>query len=385
MPRVRFAFLAALGAVLAAAQSAPAIFLRVETENVPVERLIKNMEEAIKKSPKDAGAVLNLARLHAMAYSLRSEAVPVDKRKPDAIWFGYEAPIVPFRNVAKTDDKEKLKAAKEHLDKALKLYEDALKLAPDDARAQLGYAWLLTQTDKTAEAVKELRKAAEAGWKKDQTLRGITPDTAVYTPEVAGYLIPLLDKEKDRDEIAALNDRVAHLRKLPRAVTPLAVPLKDGLSATDLEARGAAVAFDADGTGLRAKWTWINSNAAWLVHDPKRTGKVTSALQMFGNVTFWLFWETGYDALAALDDNRDGVLTGKELDGLALWHDANGNGVCDPGEVKTLAEHGVVQLSVRFERDAAHPDRIAYSRAGVTFKDGTTRPTFDLVLHAAKK
>ena len=152
-----------------------------------------------------------------------------------------------------------------------------------------------------------------------------------------------------------------------------------------LEARGAAVAFDADGTGLRTKWTWINSNAAWLVHDPKRTGKVTSALQMFGNVTFWLFWETGYDALAALDDNRDGVLTGKELDGLALWHDANSNGVCDPGEVKTLAEHGVVQLSVRFERDAAHPDRIAYSRAGVTFKDGTTRPTFDLVLHAAKK
>src|SRR5262249_49754946 len=98
----------------------------------------------------------------------------------------------------------------------------------------------------------------------------------------------------------------------------------------------------------------------------------------------WLFWETGYDALAALDDNHDGVLTGKELDGLALWHDANGNGISDPGEVKPLSEWGIVAISCKSERDPSHPDRIAFSKAGVTFRDGTTRPTFDLVLPPAK-
>lgn len=157
------------------------------------------------------------------------------------------------------------------------------------------------------------------------------------------------------------------------------------MTAADIEDRAAAVAFDADGSGLKRRWTWINPKAAWLVHDPKRTGKVDSALQMFGGVTFWLFWETGYDAMAALDDNRDGRLSGKELDGLALWHDANGNGVCDPGEVKPLAEYGIVSLACKYERDRSHPDQIAHAKAGVTFANGRTRPTFDLVLHPAKK
>jgi hypothetical protein len=371
----------AFTAVLISGELALAIFARVEVEKVPVERLMKNMEEAIKKDPKDANAMLNLARLHAMAYSLRADEVPVDKKRPDVIWFGYEPPIVPYRTITKTEDKEKLKAAKEHLDKALKLYEDALKLSPDDLKAQLGYAWLLTQTDRKDDAIKALRKVAEEGWKQDQKLKGLFPGTHVFTTETAGYLIPLLDKEKDKDEIAKLNERIAEIKKLPRAVTPLAIPLKDNLTASDLEDRDARVAFDADGSGRKEKWTWITPNAAWLVHDPKRTGKIDSALQMFGGVTFWLFWETGYDALAALDDNGDGQLSGAELDGLALWHDANGNGVCDAGEVRSLSEHGIVALSCKFERDATHPDRIAYSKAGVTFKDGRARPTFDLVLH----
>jgi hypothetical protein len=380
-----FRFTLVIAAVFACAGLAPGLFIRVEAEKVPVERLTKNLEEAVKKNPKDAQALINLARVHAMAYSLRSEEVPVNKKMPDVVWFGYTPPIVPFRDVAKTDDKDKLKAAKEHLDKALKLYEDALKLAPDDLRVKLGHAWLLSQTDKKADAVAALRKVVEEGWKKDKDLKRGPFGGHTITAEAGSYLVPLLDKEKDKDEITTLNERIAQLNKLPRPVTPIAVPLKDGLTAADLEDRTARVTFDADGTGLQKQWTWINPRAAWLVYDPNRTGKVNSALSMFGNVTFWLFWETGYDALAALDDNGDGVLSGKELDGLALWHDANGNGVCDPGEVKPLSEWGIVALSCRYERDPKHPDRIAFSKVGVTFKDGRTRPTFDLVLHPAKK
>ncbi len=385
MPRFCFKLVLALIALGTVAEGTRAIYMRVETDKVPVGRLAKNLEEVVKKNPKDANAILNLARVHAMAYSLRSEDVPVDKKAPDSIWFGYESPFVPFRSVVKVDDKEKLKAAQEHLKTAIKLYEDAIKLAPDDLRAKLGHAWLLSQTDKKDDAIKALREVIDEGWKKDKDLKALGLGGHTITAEGAGYLIPLLDKEKDKDEIATLTERMNTLKKLPRPVTPIAVPLKDGLTAADLEDRNASVVFDADGTGLQKKWTWINANAAWLVHDPKRSGKVTSALQMFGGVTFWLFWDTGYDALASLDDNGDGVIAGKELDGLSLWHDANGNGLCDPGEVKPLSEHGIVSLSCKFTRDSKHPDRIAYSKLGVTFKDGTTRPTFDLVLHPAKK
>jgi hypothetical protein len=74
------------------------------------------------------------------------------------------------------------------------------------------------------------------------------------------------------------------------------------------------------------------------------------------------------------------VLTGNELKGLAIWHDASHPGVSDPGEVKPLSTYGIVAVSCQFERDRNHPNRIAFSTHGVTFRDGKTRPTFDLIL-----
>jgi hypothetical protein len=103
-------------------------------------------------------------------------------------------------------------------------------------------------------------------------------------------------------------------------------------------------------------------------------------LQLFGGVTFWMFWDNGYQALAALDNSGDSKLSGDELMGLAIWHDRNTNGISEPGEVKPLAEYGITSISCRWERDTSHPDGIAYSPEGITFRDGTTRPTYDIVL-----
>jgi hypothetical protein len=366
------------------ATTARGIYLPVDIEKVPVDRLTANLAEALKKDPKNQKAVLNLARAHAMAFSLRSNELPVNKKKPDGVWFGHEPPIVPFNSVVKNDDKEKLKLARDHLARAIKLYEEALQLDPDDLRAQLGHAWLLSQNDQKSASVAELRKVIEKAWVKEKDATSAPFGGHTITGEAAGYLIPQLDPVRDKDEIATLKERSEKLRKLPRPVTPIVVPLRDGLSVGDLEARYARVAFDADGTGLDRRWSWVSSDAAWLVHDPTRSGRVTSALQLFGSVTFWMFWDTGYEALAALDDDHDRRLTGRELEGLALWHDANGNGVSDPGEVRPLAAYGIVSISCRFERDPRHPDRIAFSRNGVVFADGKTRPTFDLMLQPAE-
>jgi hypothetical protein len=101
---------------------------------------------------------------------------------------------------------------------------------------------------------------------------------------------------------------------------------------------------------------------------------------MFGGVTFWCFWDNGYQALAALDDDGDGWLRGKELDGLAIWHDANGNGICEPAEVKPLAEWGIVVLCCRADPGPPSPYCAAQASKGVVFKDGRSRPTYDVVL-----
>jgi len=103
---------------------------------------------------------------------------------------------------------------------------------------------------------------------------------------------------------------------------------------------------------------------------------------MFGSVTFWIFWRNGYEALAALDENGDGELRGDELRGLALWHDANGNGISDPCEVRPLAAHGITALSVHFER---HSTGIPFNPVGVTFTDGTVRPSYDWIVRSSSK
>jgi len=359
-----------------------ATYLRPDLENVPVEKLVANIQKVVDNKPKDAAVRLNLARVHAMAYALKTDSTQVRKVKGELenqAWFGYEPRHVPF--VAKpTDDADKKKAAKEHLDKAIALYKEAVKLAPDNLTARLGLAWCLDQAKETKEAIKAYRDVIEDAWKKEKDLKAAPLGWHSVTAEAAGYLIPLLDAKTDENEIKTLKERGEQMQKVPRPITPIVVPLRDGLSARDLEDRAARVRFDADGTGLKQQWTWITKDAAWLVYDQRGDKQITSALQLFGNVTFWLFWENGYQALAALDADGDGLLTGKELEHLALWHDANGDGICDPGEVKSLAEWGIVAVSCRFEIDSRHPDRIAFSPRGVIFRDGNARPTFDIML-----
>lgn len=376
-----FAVGLAAAAAVVLAGTAPARYIPVQTEKVPVDRIVTNLEAAVKENPKDAKAVLNLARAHAMAYSKRAAELEVRKDgKNGGLWFGYEPPFVPFGKAAPSGDPAQEAAAKAHLAKAVALYDRAVKLTPDDPAARLGRAWTLDQFGEKTKAVAAYREIVRDGWAKEKDLKSLGLGGHTVTAETVGYLVPLLDPVADMAEITELKARADSLKKLPRPITPIAVPLRDGLGAADLEDATAAVRFDADGSGLRKRWTWISRDAAWLVYDPSGRGEVDSALQFFGSVTFWLFWEHGYAALAALDDDRDGRLTGDELRGLALWHDRNANGVADAGEVRPVAEAGVVAVSCRHERDGSHPDRIAFSRAGVTFRDGRTRPTFDLVL-----
>lgn len=373
-----------LAAVAVGVTPAFARFIRPMLEGVPVAKLVENLEKIATAEPKSAEALLNLGRAHGMAYAQKIDELPVWKgREKEGAWPGFTPRFVPFGEVKVAADAEKKAAAQAHLDSALKAYARALDLDKDSLVIRLGIAWLTEQGGKKDEAVKLYRAVAADAWeKKEKDLKALGLGGQTLTAEIAGYLTPLLDAEKDKDEIATLKERVATLKKLPYPITPIAVPLADGLTAADLEAPAARVKFDASGDGLGREWNWITPKAAWLVYDPKGDGKIASGRQLFGNVTFWMFWSNGYGPLAALDDDRDGKLSGKELAGLALWHDANGNGVADPGEVKSLAEYGIVAISCKWEVLKGHADKIAFSPTGVTFKDGTTRPTFDLVLKA---
>ena len=57
--------------------------MRIETRQVPIERLIANLEREVKADPANVQSLINLARLHAMAFALKVDEFPAAQAKPD--------------------------------------------------------------------------------------------------------------------------------------------------------------------------------------------------------------------------------------------------------------------------------------------------------------
>ena len=365
------AFLAGALVVLGASAHLAAIYMRMETRDVPIDRLVVNLERELQANPASVQTLINLARLHAMAYALKVDAFPAAPIKPDQP----ELPSYPPGSsqipgaVRPATSPELAARAAQHLKDAMRHYAAALALAPDNLTARLGHGWVLQQAGESTRAIAEYRLVIEQAWPSEQKIKALMPSQRLFTQEAMGYLIALLDKDRDAAEIADLTARQTQIRSLPRAITPVAIPLADDVPSHRIADRLARVRFDADGSGPR-DWTWLTSEAGWLVYDAEDRGTITSARQWFGDVTFWLFWANGYEPMRALDDNGDGELAGAELRHLAIWHDRNRDGVPDAERSgrspRTASSRCRARLSLAMARASlrSHPTAHASRTAG---------------------
>ncbi|MEY3812643.1 MAG: hypothetical protein RL495_590 [Verrucomicrobiota bacterium] len=418
---MRIAILTALAIWLT--PSAQAIFAEYETDLVPIERVFAGLKTKLAATPDDFELHYQIARLHAMAAFKDNATVPVIKdngrsnRAGRVLHGSMESdngtPEIPRgRRDAPPSVGATGKDAATHLADATKHFDLALSLLRKAPNAKentwlikpllLGSAWCLDKAGRREEALSAYRQALAISWhmevikdfKPEDWLKGTryelteSVDPAAtkrgfragflrggvcFSEECISYLLNLLDPQKDAEEIRILKLSKERLERMPRAVTPILIPLSETPFDTLVDV-DAQVAFDLDGSGLRRHWGWITPKAAWLVFDGKETGRINSGLQMFGSVTFWIFWRDGYQALGSLDTNGDGLLNGAELRGLALWLDANSNGISEPGEVKPLSAYSIDQLSCRGQTTAPG---LRLSPQGVRFKDGSFRPTYD--------
>jgi hypothetical protein len=181
--------------------------------------------------------------------------------------------------------------------------------------------------------------------------------------------------KREEKEIGKVKRNLQKLDSLPMgAITPVVFSLEEDRTLSDLLAPGVKVRFDLDGDGVSELWPWVKPGTGILVWDPEQKGQITSGRQMFGSVTWWLFFEDGYHALDALDDSRDGFLTGSELEGIRVWFDRNLDGISRPDEVVSLAELGIISISTKASgKDSGCPT----SASGITLSDGRTLPTYD--------
>ena len=303
--RILVIVVSALAAVVAVRLSA--LYVIPQTREVPVARLVANLERDLKADPRNIELQINLARLHGMAYALKTEVVAAAPRAGDREepYYGLHPDLIPYKpERAPTPAAEA--AAREHLKKAISHYEAALALDPKNLLARLGYGWMLDQAGEKTRAIAEYRQVIKQAWVTEETANR----DASREPFLHGGSGRLLDSvARSRARRQTRSQICGERRKLlddkpARAITPLAIPLADeSLSAGDHRA-GSTGRLRRRRLRLPRQWTWIQPTAGWLVHDPARKGQITSALQWFGNVTFWLFWANGYEALGGLGRRR---------------------------------------------------------------------------------
>ena len=343
---------------------------------IPTERLIRNLESKLRSDRRNADLLTNLARLHAYTFATKRDTVP---QTADGLFETSPHTDLPSFEMVDTVHPRQRAQATQHLERAIRRYREALNVDGQHLIARLGLAWCLEQGGRKSEAIAEYRTLFDQAWPREQGHSFTTVFKPFVTEEAGRRLLALLGSSASAEEIQHIKARMHDVAGLTqRPITPLVVPLHATWSPQTPSAHRAV--FDADGSGVPRSWSWISPGAAWLVYDD-RGGTIDSALQMFGSVTFWMFWKNGYDALCSLDDSGDGTVSGSELKHLALWRDANINGISEPGEVTPVDAHGIVALSCRHIVVSDEDSTVAaYAQEGVRFRDGSTRPTYDLIL-----
>jgi hypothetical protein len=107
------------------------------------------------------------------------------------------------------------------------------------------------------------------------------------------------------------------------------------------------------GQGASATTLWPAATTPWLTLDRNSDGLIGDGSELFGSLTpltSGAHARNGFEALAELDSNGDGVIDARDAvwAALRLWSDRNGDRVSDPTELTTLTDSGVESISLQY-------------------------------------
>jgi hypothetical protein len=112
--------------------------------------------------------------------------------------------------------------------------------------------------------------------------------------------------------------------------------------------------FDLDANGIVERTGWITGDSALLARDRNGNGRIDDGSELFGEATPVLGRAAvnGYEALAELDENRDGILDRRDraFSELLVWKDINGDGASQVHELRPVDALGITAIDTRYER-----------------------------------
>lgn len=179
-------------------------------------------------------------------------------------------------------------------------------------------------------------------------------------------------------------------------MTPIILDIDGhGFTLTDV-AHGVRFDIRGSGNAQQIAWTALGSGNGWLALDRNGNGRVDSGRELFGNITDQPDppkgqMRNGFLALAVFDrpengGNADGWISADDAiyTKLRVWQDTNHNGISEPGELHTLADLGIVAISLDYApsmRRDQFGNRFRYrSEIKDTPGDPTSRTIWDVIL-----
>jgi len=356
---------------------------------LPAERVIKNLEARIRQNPKDARSEYMLGRVYYTLYCNN------DSRAIQA--YGTEAnPKFPSEHTSPWNFKDRkpsispavnmhLSDAILHLKRAVKigggtpgLYSLTLACAyeagiPDAQRVEKGASESSFRRQALDNYIRSFDQSKLADRSKPFAQRPLTYEKWISVEAAESIL--RLDPKTPLE--AGITDHLVQMAKLPSGpITPIIFSLTGAKSLSELLDPSRRIRFNLNGTGAPQQYSWVTPDTAFLVWQPNPSRTIRSGRDLFGSATWWLMPAHGYAAMALLDDNQDGWLTGRELKGLAVWQDRNQNGIAEQSEVRQIARTGVTGLKTTYSVRIGESYESSF---GLKMADGRLLPTYDWV------
>ena len=189
-----------------------------------------------------------------------------------------------------------------------------------------------------------------AGLKSSQLAALTTTQfAALETADLAALNATALKGIKSTQINALSRDQLIALTMAAGFQTPVVLDLNgDGVSTQSIN---AGVKFDLLAQGQAVNTGWVSASDGLLARDLNRDGVINSGAELFGSSTVLANGQKaqdGYQALSELDSNLDGVVNRQDaaFNELRVWVDGNSDGVTEQGELKTLADLKISQLSL---------------------------------------
>lgn len=129
---------------------------------------------------------------------------------------------------------------------------------------------------------------------------------------------------------------------------PIALDL-DGDGVELVSEQDSRAYYDVNGDGFRRNVGWVGADDAFLAIDKDGNGKIEQSDELSFALWTAATDDTDLDALKAVfDTSHDNKLDAgdAQFSQMRVWQDANGDGVTDAGELKTLVEAGITSINL---------------------------------------